>query len=81
MRRTVLAEADGFGGLRDVQALAGLIDRRRAELEIEVRPLGSRLFAEKTGRFVDRMRVYWNAWRAETASDPTLAPHADVAAA
>lgn len=81
LRALVLSNPDEFGDRRDVQALAGLIDRRRAELQTQARPLGDRVFAEKTPRFLKRMRAYWNAWQAETASRAALADASEVVGA
>jgi CHAD domain-containing protein len=78
LRQMILSNPREFGDQRDVQALAGLIDRRRTELEANARPLGDRVFAESTRRFVERMRAYWEAWRAETASSPALAEESDA---
>ncbi len=47
----------------DVEYLAGLIDRRRSELQSEAFTLGARLFAEKPARFERRLRTYWKAGR------------------
>ncbi len=79
LRQTISTHADEFGGARDVEALAGLVDRRRMELEAKAGPLGDRIFAEKTKRFVERMRAYWQAWRSEpisaaTPADKPIAP-------
>jgi CHAD domain-containing protein len=62
LREAIHSNADEFGDERDVQTLTELIDRRRKELESKARSLGERIFAEKTGRFLDRMRAYWDAW-------------------
>ncbi len=43
-----------------------LIEAYREELEARSFGLGVRLYAEKPGDFVDRMQVYWRAWRDET---------------
>jgi CHAD domain-containing protein len=42
--------------------LAG-IDRRRASLEADARPLGRRLYAEPVKSVSDRIEAYWSAWR------------------
>lgn len=47
----------------EVQVVIGLIDRRRAELQAEAWPLGSRLFAEKPKNLVGRCGAYWDIWR------------------
>ncbi len=62
----VLAELLGedperFGGQRQVQAMLGVIDRRRNELRRKARPLGKKAFAEKRKRLVKRIGKYWRA--------------------
>jgi len=49
------------------EALLGLADRRRAELEAAAHPLGRRIYAEAPEEFVERMGGYWHAWQAEEA--------------
>lgn len=41
--------------------LAALAQHRRAELRASARMVGSRVYAEKPGRFIDRMGAYWDA--------------------
>ncbi len=48
----------------DVDGIVGLIEHRQAELEGEAFSLGSRIYAEKPGAFVRRMRSAWRAGRA-----------------
>ncbi len=48
----------------DVDGIIGLIDHRQAELEGQALGLGSRIYAEKPGAFVRRMRSAWRAGRA-----------------
>lgn len=43
--------------------LVALVDRRRATLLGAALPIGGRLFAERPGPFVDRLRLYWKLWR------------------
>jgi len=59
-----------------VETFLALIDQRRAELRVEARLLGERVYAEKPSAFVARLNAYWNAWRAEPKSKPAAA-HAD----
>lgn len=63
LRRTLAAEPAAFGEARDVQALLGLVDLRRAELRGRARPLAMRVFAEKAQLLVRRIGRYWDAWR------------------
>jgi CHAD domain-containing protein len=54
----------------DVDGIIGLIGYRQAELEGQALSLGSRVYAEKPGAFVRRMRSAWRAGRAlESGSD------------
>lgn len=61
-RQTLLDDPGGFGGKRDLQALIGLIDRRRAQLQAQARPLGERVYAEQPKRLGQRLRNYWDVW-------------------
>jgi len=79
LRSTVLDGPDAFGDTTDVQTLIGLIDRRRAELQSEARPLGERLFAEKPNRFAARLRKYWKTWRGSKKTEPKLQPELTAA--
>lgn len=42
-----------------------LLHDQRTALQEQLFPLANRLFAEKSGDFVDRYRRYWKLWRAE----------------
>jgi CHAD domain-containing protein len=48
---------------RDRDALLAGIDRRRARLAADARPLGRRLYAESPKDVGDRLELYWKAWR------------------
>jgi CHAD domain-containing protein len=61
--RTLLEDPEAFGGSRDLQVVTGLIDRRRAQLQAQARPLGERLFAEKPSRLRARYASYWRTWK------------------
>lgn len=61
---TLLAAPSEFGGESTTEAAVGLIRQRQVELRTLARPLGQRLFAEKSRRFVRRMNRYWQAWQA-----------------
>ena len=56
-------------GVGDTKAAGAAIaiqrygDEQRRSLQNESLVLGMRLFAEKPKRFVERLEVYWNAWR------------------
>ena len=63
--KILLESPDKYGDKRDIQALLGLIDRRSAELRVEAKTLGARIFAEKANAFGRRFRIYWEVWRSE----------------
>jgi CHAD domain-containing protein len=48
----------------DLDGVVGLIEHRQAELEGEALALGRRIFTEKPGAFVRRLRSAWRAGRA-----------------
>jgi CHAD domain-containing protein len=58
----------------DVDAVRGLIEYRRGELEVEAFFLGRRVYAESPKVFERRMRRYWKAWRAETRAAHSRPP-------
>ncbi len=47
------------------QALLGLIDRRRRELQQKAFRLGARIYTEKPSGFVRRIETYYEVWRQE----------------
>ncbi|MFP4352914.1 MAG: CHAD domain-containing protein [Puniceicoccaceae bacterium] len=63
--KTLSEERGRFDSKRDVQALLGLADRRRAQLQAKAFPLGRRAFAEKPGHLVRRFETYWAAARSD----------------
>jgi CHAD domain-containing protein len=65
LHKTLVRSPKKYGKKRDIQVLLGLIDRRSAELRVEAKTLGARVFAEKPKAFSRRFRVYWEAWRSE----------------
>jgi CHAD domain-containing protein len=62
LRRRVIADPPPVAA--DIDGIVGLIEHRQAELEGEALSLGSRIYAEKPGAFVRRMRSAWRAGRA-----------------
>jgi CHAD domain-containing protein len=46
-----------------------LLHQQRTTLQQQIHPLANRLFAEKTGDFVGRYRLYWNRWQAEAKNE------------
>jgi CHAD domain-containing protein len=65
LRQTLAAGPDVFGGESIVEALFGLIDRRRAALAQEALLLGQRIYRDRPRAFVNRIKGYWKAWRSE----------------
>ena len=72
LRQTLLTDPDRYGSEKDVQALLGLIDRRRAELQTQARPLGRRLLAEQPKQLASRFGEYWDTWKAKHKRQPKL---------
>ena len=62
-----LEEPERFPDRGTVHKLADLIAHRRALLQEEAKTLGHRLYEEKSGKFVDRLREYWRAWRCKAS--------------
>jgi hypothetical protein len=52
----------------DVDAVIGLLDHRRAELQGEAWQLGQRIYAEKPKAFLARVKRSWKAGRALAAA-------------
>lgn len=73
LRQTLLDAPQSFGDESDLQALLGLIDRRRAELQARARPLGERLYAESPKQLAARLGAYWETWKSFRSRDPKLA--------
>jgi len=69
----LLADPKRFGERDDLQALLGLIDRRRGQLQYEAEPIARRLFAESPTRFVERFETYWQTWRRRRKTSSKLA--------
>jgi CHAD domain-containing protein len=73
--REVMEElSDALGDHHDLDVLRALvadehpdvlplIDERRTALEATAREIGERVYAEGPGRWRQRMRAYWRAWR------------------
>jgi CHAD domain-containing protein len=62
-----------IGDESEIETLIALIDQRAAELRLEARLLGERIYAEKPSAFVNRLQHYWHAWRAESKVQPVAA--------
>jgi len=68
----LLGEDHDLLGLRttvDDEALAALVDARRAEVQEQARRLGALLYAEDPGAYTDRLHVYWRTWRRSPGPD------------
>jgi hypothetical protein len=74
LRQTLVDGPDRFGSAADLQAVLGLIDRRRAELQARARPLGRRLFAEKPKQLAARFGNYWKTWKDADKLPPEGSP-------
>jgi len=61
-----LPDAETHG---ETEALAGLIDQRRSELEVKAKDLGAKIFAETPRAFAERFEVYLRVWRNEVSVD------------
>ena len=70
LRARMCEQAKRLDDRTALEALVALIDQRRGELEVEATPLGTRIYAEKPGAFVNRLEAYWHVWRAEGRVDP-----------
>jgi CHAD domain-containing protein len=70
LHKTLLRSPKKYGKKRDIQVLLGLIDRRSAELRVEAKTIGERVFAEKPGAFGRRFRGYWDAWKLDVDLPP-----------
>jgi CHAD domain-containing protein len=76
LQQTLLSDPDSFGKDTDRrQALVGLINGRRIELEKTAQPLGERIYAEKPKHLRRRLGHYWRVWQGEMALSPTFPCH------
>lgn len=60
---TLSEEQERFTSNRELRTLVGLCDRRRAQLQAHIFPLGHRAFAEKPKHLARRFEAYWKAAR------------------
>ena len=70
LREKVLEQESNSEDRTEIEALVALVDQRRNELQVDAEVLGARMYAEKPNAFVDRVDVYWGAWRSESKIDP-----------
>ncbi|MBE9129071.1 MULTISPECIES: CHAD domain-containing protein [unclassified Coleofasciculus] len=61
-----------FQDSSELEALLGLSDRRRTQLQLAAKQLGQRIYTEETETFVSRIGAYWQAWQQEI-EQPILA--------
>ncbi len=76
--RQTLVEA-GEHVASDLDALLGLLDHRRQQLQAEAMFVGERVYAESPKAFVRRMHRYWKAGRAKARADAVHDDPADLA--
>jgi CHAD domain-containing protein len=67
LSQTVADMSDGLAV--DTEALQGLIEHRRGELQLEAMFAGGRLYAERRKAFVRRIHSYWRAGRARAGAE------------
>jgi hypothetical protein len=65
--------ATALDGMERLRAFEEIVQRRRAELQLEAFGFGDRLFADKPGVFVGRIASWWEAWAG--AGRPEAAHH------
>lgn len=63
LRQSARAQTGAFADESEQQALLGLIDQRRAELETAAQPLGKHIYAEEPDAFTSRIEAYWQVWQ------------------
>ena len=71
------ASPDDFGGKAQVRAVCELADTKHAKLERRALRLGARLYAERPGRYADRIGAYWHLWH-ETGDEKPAGGLADL---
>ncbi len=59
LKQILLDENNDLIDNRTLRSLFGIINQRRKELRSEARPIGMRLFSEKTSAMANRFRHYW----------------------
>jgi len=63
LREALLANPDPFGSEDVVQTTVGLIGQRRAQLRLNARRIGERLYVERPKDLADRFAHYWETWQ------------------
>jgi CHAD domain-containing protein len=79
--RAALLDEPNKGDRRRIDQVVELIERRRAQLEAEARPIGARLCAEKPTQIGERHVRYWDAWQQQQHSRGATADEAVAASA
>lgn len=72
LRTTILAEYPRAGATATVRALERRIDRARARMQAQARPLAERIYLERPRDFTRRLRGYWQTWQAEQSAGHKL---------
>lgn len=70
LRETLATGADGLPV--DVDAVIGLVDHRREQLQAQALLVGARLYAEPPKIFGRRLHSYWRLWRGAPGRSPAL---------
>ncbi|CAN5528700.1 CHAD domain-containing protein [soil metagenome] len=72
MQELIAPDPCAFAGYRTIQALFGLIERRRVELQHRTKVLGERVYAEDPAHFESRFKTYLEVWNRESQQDWVL---------
>jgi len=70
LRESSVENRKEIGDKTEFETLIALIDQYAAELRLEARLLGERIYAEKPAEFLNRLRCYWHTWRKESKLNP-----------
>lgn len=63
LRAALTSKDDPPGDPATRRRIRTLLDRRMKKFRRAARPIAGRIYAEKPGRFVDRLDAYWRCWR------------------
>lgn len=63
LRQTIQDDPGSAPHREAADALAGLADARRLELQRAARLLGDRIYADRPKAFMRRLQAYWDAWK------------------
>ena len=63
LTRTAIEQAEALSAPDEVENLILLIDQRRFQLQARAAAIGARVYAEKPKAFMNRLQLYWEAWR------------------